>query len=168
MDFLTVGTIVRTIGLKGEVKVYPSTHFRDSRFSKGSHVFILDENQNIVEDLLIVKHAKNGDCDNLIFEGFDTIEKVEGFVHKDLFVKKDVSFLKNGEFFYSDLEGMDVYFDNGDLIGKVIKVEEYTSYSTLRVKHSSKDVLIPFVKAFIKSVSLEEKKIVIKYIEGLL
>ena len=84
MDFLTVGTIVRTIGLKGEVKVYPSTHFRDSRFSKGSHVFLLDENHNIVEDLLIVKHAKNGDCDNLIFEGFDSIEKVEGFVHKDL------------------------------------------------------------------------------------
>lgn len=168
MDFLTVGTIVRTIGLKGEVKVYPSTHFRDSRFSKGSHVFLLDENQNIVEDLLIVKHAKNGDCDNLIFEGFDSIEKVEKFVHKDLFVKKDVSFLKKGEYFYSDLEGMDVYFDNGSLIGKVIKVEEFTSYATLRVKHSPKDVLVPFVKAFIESVSLEEKKIIVKYIEGLL
>lgn len=168
MDFLTVGTIVRTIGLKGEVKVYPSTHFRDSRFSKGSHVFILDENQNIIEDLHIVKHAKNGDCDNLIFEGFDSIEKVEKFVHKDLFVKKDVSFLKNGEYFYSDLEGMDVYFDNGSLIGKVIKVEEFTSYATLRIKHSPKDVLVPFVKAFIESVSLEEKKIIVKYIEGLL
>ena len=168
MDFLTVGTIVRTIGLKGEVKVYPSTHFRDSRFSKGSHVFLLDENQNIVEDLLIVKHAKNGDCDNLIFEGFDSIEKVEKFVHKDLFVKKDVSFLKKGEYFYSDLEGMDVYFDNGSLIGKVIKVEEFTSYATLRIKHSPKDVLVPFVKAFIESVSLEEKKIIVKYIEGLL
>lgn len=168
MDFLTVGTIVRTIGLKGEVKVYPSTHFRDSRFSKGSHVFLLDENHNIVEDLLIVKHAKNGDCDNLIFEGFDSIEKVEKFVHKDLFVKKDVSFLKNGEYFYSDLEGMDAYFDNGSLIGKVIKVEEFTSYATLRIKHSPKDVLVPFVKAFIESVSLEEKKIIVKYIEGLL
>lgn len=168
MDFLTVGTIVRTVGLKGEVKVYPSTHFRDSRFSKGSHVFLLDENKNIIEDLLIVKHAKNGDCDNLVFEGFDTIEKVEKFVHQDLFVKKDISFLKKGEFFYSDLVGMEVYFDNCSLIGKVEKIEEYTSYSTLRIKHSPKDVLIPFVKAFIKSVSLEEKKIVVNYIEGLL
>ena len=168
MDFLTVGTIVRTVGLKGEVKVYPSTHFRDSRFSKGSHVFLLDENKNIVEDLLIVKHSKNGDCDNLVFEGFDTIEKVEKFVHQDLFVKKDISFLKKGEFFYSDLVGMEVYFDNDSLIGKVEKIEEYTSYPTLRIKHSPKDVLIPFVKAFIKSVSLEEKKIVVNYIEGLL
>ena len=168
MEYLIVGTIVRTVGLKGEVKVYPSTHFRDSRFSKGSHVFLLNENKEVVEDLLIVKHMKNGDCDNLIFEGYDSIEKAEKIVKKDLYVQKDNSFLKKDEYFYSDLEKMDVYFDNGDFIGKVKKVEEFTNYATLRVDHQPKDVLIPFVKAFIKSVSLEEKKIVVKYIEGLL
>ena len=168
MEYLTVGTIVRTVGLKGEVKVYPSTNFRDSRFSKGSHVLLLDENNEIAEDLLIVKHLKNGDCDNLIFEGYDTIEKAEKLLKKDLFVIKDQSFLKKGEYFYSDLEKMTVYFDNGQLIGKVKKVEDYNKYATLRVAHSPKDVLIPFVDAFIKSVSLEEKKIIVKYIEGLL
>ena len=168
MEYLIVGTIVRTIGLKGEVKIYPSTHFRDSRFSKGSHVFLLNENKEIEEDLLIVKHAKNGECDNLIFEGYDTIEKAEKLLKKDLYVIKDQSFLKKGEYFYSDLEKMDVYFDNGELIGKVKKVEEYNKYATLRVAHSPRDVLIPFVEAFIKSVSLEENKIVVKYIEGLL
>ena len=168
MEYLTVGTIVRTVGLKGEVKVYPSTNFRDSRFSKGSHVLLLDENNEIAEDLLIVKHFKNGDCDNLIFEGYDTIEKAEKLLKKDLFVIKDQSFLKKGEYFYSDLEKMTVYFDNGQLIGKVKKVEDYNKYATLRVAHSPKDVLIPFVDAFIKSVSLEEKKIIVKYIEGLL
>lgn len=168
MEYLIVGTIVRTIGLKGEVKIYPSTHFRDSRFSKGSHVFLLNENKEIEEDLLIVKHAKNGECDNLIFEGYDTIEKAEKLLKKDLYVIKDQSFLKKGEYFYSDLEKMTVYFDNGELIGKVKKVEEYNKYATLRVTHSPRDVLIPFVDAFIKSVSLEENKIVVKYIEGLL
>ena len=168
MEYLTVGTIVRTVGLKGEVKVYPSTNFRDSRFSKGSHVLLLDENNEIAEDLLIVKHLKNGDCDNLIFEGYDTIEKAEKLLKKDLFVIKDQSFLKKGEYFYSDLEKMTVYFDNGQLIGKVKKVEDYNKYATLRVAHSPKDVLIPFVDAFIKSVSLEEKTIIVKYIEGLL
>ena len=168
MEYLIVGTIVRTIGLKGEVKIYPSTHFRDSRFSKGSHVLLLNENKEIEEDLLIVKHAKNGECDNLIFEGYDTIEKAEKLLKKDLYVIKDQSFLKKSEYFYSDLEKMTVYFDNGELIGKVKKVEEYNKYATLRVAHSPRDVLIPFVDAFIKSVSLEENKIVVKYIEGLL
>ena len=168
MEYLRVGTIVRTIGLKGEVKIYPSTHFRDSRFAKGSHVFLLDENNNVLEDLLIVKHSKNGDCDNVIFEERDSIEKVEQLVKKDLYVAKDISFLKKDEFFYSDLEKMDVYFDNGDFIGKVKSIEEFNKYATLRVAHEPKDVLIPFVDAFIKSVSLEELKIVVKYIKGLL
>ena len=168
MEYLTVGTIVRTVGLKGEVKIYPSTHFRDSRFSKGSHVLLLNENKEIVEDLLIVKHSKNGECDNVIFDGYDSIEKAEKLLKKDLYVVKDQSFLKKGEFFFSDLEKMGVYFDNGTFIGKVKKVEEYNKYATLRVEHSPKDVLIPYVDAFIVSTSLEEKKIVVKYIEGLL
>ena len=63
---------------------------------------------------------------------------------------------------------MKVDFDNGKKIGVVKAVEEYTSYQTLRVKTNGKDVLIPFVKAFIKSVSLEDKQIIINYIDGLL
>lgn len=168
MEFLTVGRIVRTIGLKGEVKVYPTTHFRDSRFKNGNHVFLLDENNEISQDLIISKHKKNGDCDNLIFEGVDTIEKAEPLLKKDLVVEKDRSFLKKDQYFYSDLVGMDAYFDNGNLIGKVTKVEEYNKYATLRIAHKPKDVLVPFVNHFIKDVSLEEKKIVVNYIEGLL
>ena len=167
MEYLIVGTVVRTIGLKGELKIYPSTHFRDSRFSKGSHLLLLDENKNVVEELVITRHSKNGDCDNLFFEGYDSIEKAEKLLKKDLYVVKDRSFLKKGEYFYSDLEGMKVYFDNNDFIGEVKKVEEYNKYATLRIAHSPKEVLVPFVDAFIKSVDLEEKKIIVKYIEGL-
>ena len=63
---------------------------------------------------------------------------------------------------------MKVEFDNGKEIGVVKDIEEYASYATLRVKTNSKDALIPFVNAFIKSVSLEDKLIVVNYIEGLL
>lgn len=168
MEYLTVGTIIRTVGLKGEVKIYPSTHFRDSRFSKGSHVFLRDIGGNIKDELVIKSHREDKGFDFLKFEGLETIEQVEGFVHFDLVVEKDLSFLEKGEYFFCDLVGLDVYFDNGTLIGKVKKVEEYNSYATLRIAHEPKDVLIPFVKAFIHSVSLEEKKIIVKYIEGLL
>lgn len=168
MEFLTVGQIVRTIGLKGEVKIYPSTHFRDTRFSKGSRVFLLNDKNEIERELTIKLHRTNGDCDNLIFEEISTIEEAEKINQKFLYVEKDQKFLKNGEFFYTDLVGMTCEFDNGKTIGKVIKIEEYNSYATLRVKTTEKDVLIPFVQAFVKSVSLEEKKIIVNYIEGLL
>lgn len=168
MEYLTVGRIVRTIGLKGEVKVYPSTHFRDSRFKKGNHLFILDDNNNIVRKLTVKSHRINGDCDNLIFDEINIIEEAEKIIHQDLCVEKDNAFLNEGSYFYSDLLGCKVYFDNNQEIGQVIKVEEYNSYATLRVKTKGKDVLVPFVKAYLVNVDIENKKIIIKYIEGLI
>ena len=168
MEFLTVGQVVRTIGLKGEVKIYPSTHFRDTRFKKGARVFLLNEQNEIERELTIKMHRINGDCDNVIFEEIGSIEEAEKINKKYLFVEKNQEFLGKNEYFYSDLIGMKVDFDNGKSIGVVKAIEEYNSYATLRVKTSGKDVLIPFVKAFILSVSLEEKHITVKFIEGLL
>ena len=168
MEFLTVGQVVRTIGLKGEVKIYPSTHFRDTRFKKGSRVFLLNDNNEVERELTIKAHRTNGNCDNLIFEEISTIEEAEKLNKKYLFVEKNLEILGKNEYFYSDLIGMKVDFDNGKEIGVVKAIEEYTSYATLRVKTNGKDVLIPFVQAFIKSVSLEEKHIIINYIDGLL
>lgn len=168
MEYLTVGRIVKTIGLKGEVKIYPTTHFRDSRFSKGNHVFLLDEHNEPYRDLTIKLHHKNGNMDQVIFEEISSIDEAQTLVGLDLNVEKKQSFLKKDQYFFSDLEKMTVYFDNGTEIGKVKKVEEYSKYATLRIAHEPRDVLIPFVKAFIKSVDIEEKKIVVNYIEGLL
>ena len=167
MEYLLVGTLVKTIGLKGEVKVYPITHFRDSRFKKGNHLF-LSKDGEIVKEVTIKSRRVNGNCDNLFFNEITSIEEAEKYIHYDLLTEKDTKILKKDMYYFSDLIGLNVYFTNGDFIGQVSKVEEYTSYQTLRVKHGNdKDVLIPFVKAFIKDVNLEEKKIIINFIEGL-
>ena len=167
MEYLTVGQIVRTVGLKGEVKIYPCTHFRDTRFKKGGHVFLLNDNNEIEKELTIKLRRINGDCDNLIFEEISSIEEAEKINKKYLYVEKNTEILSENEYFYVDLIGLNVKFDNGQSIGVVKAIEEYNSYATLRVKTDKKDVLIPFVNAFIKSVSLEQKEIVINFIEGL-
>ena len=167
MDYLTVGRIVKTVGLKGEVKVYPTTHFRGSRFKKSNHVFIFLNNE--YKKLIIRSHRENGNLDIIAFEGLNKIDDVEVYVQKDLFVLKDDSFLANGQYFFVDLENCNVYDEENNYIGKVKKIEEYSSYSTLRIsRERNKDVLIPFVKTFIKSVDINEKKIIVKVIEGLL
>ena len=169
MEYLLVGTIVKTVGLKGEVRIYPTTHFRDSRFKVGNHVFLLDEDGQKYKQLTIKKHVKNGEMDQVIFEEISSIEEAQLFIKKDLFVEKDSSFLKKDTYFFDDLKGCKVYFDNGSSIGDVIKVEEYNSYATLRVKtEKEKSVLIPFVNAFIKDVNINEKKIIVTFIEGLI
>lgn len=168
MEYLRVGTIIRTIGLRGEVKVYPTTDFRDSRFKSGNRLF-LSKDDGDLKEVTIKIHRKNGECDNLIFKEISSIEEAEKYVHYDLLVEKDNKVLRKDEYFYTDLIGCTVIFDNDSLIGEVINVEEYASYRTLRVKRDNgKDVLIPFVDAFIKTVDIESKKIIVKFIEGLL
>lgn len=167
MDYLQIGRIVKTVGLKGEVKVYPTTHFRGSRFKKSSHVFLLLNDE--YKEYIIRSHRENGSLDIIAFEGLNKIEDVEDFIQKDIYVKKDQSFLKHNEYFFSDLENCIVYDENHQQIGKVKKVEEYSSYATLRIaREKEKDALVPFVKAFIKDVDIEKKIITIKVIEGLL
>lgn len=167
MDYLTIGRIVKTVGLKGEVKVYPTTHFRGSRFKKSSHVFLLINDG--YKELIIRSHRENAGLDIIAFEGLNRIEDVENFVQKDLCVIKDESFLKKNEYFFVDLEGSKVYDQNDQFIGNVKKIEEYSSYATLRIsRDKQKDALIPFVKAFIKDVNIDEKKIIVNVIDGLL
>lgn len=170
MEYLVCGSITKAIGLRGEVRVYPKTDFRDSRFKVGNHLFLCNgkDNDNLIE-VTIRTRRNQGEMEVLSFKEFSTIEEVAPFIGFDLLVTKDKKILKKNEFFYDDLIGLDVYFDNDELIGKVKSVEEYASYRTLRVKREgSKDVLIPFVKAYIKDVDLENKKIIINYISGLL
>ena len=168
MDYLTVGRIVKTIGLKGEVKVYPTTNFRDSRFKAKSHLFVYNEKNNERIEVIVKSRHANGNVDEIFLDGYSTIESVEGFVGCLLQVEKNNKLLKKDMFYYSDLVGLVAIFDNGTTIGTVKKVEEYASYQTLRIKTDTKDVLVPFVNAFIQEVDLENKKIVVKYMEGLL
>ena len=62
----------------------------------------------------------------------------------------------------------EVILEDKSVIGKVIKVEEYPAQSTLRVKTNNKEILIPFVNAFIKKVDIKNKTITVRLIEGML
>ena len=76
--------------------------------------------------------------------------------------------LEDGFYYFLDLEKCNVVSE-GKIIGKVIKVEEFPAQITLRVKSTEgKEFFVPFIKAFIKNVSLESKEIEIELWEGML
>ena len=116
MDYLTVGRIVKTIGLKGEVKVYPTTNFRDSRFKAKSHLFVYNEKTNERTEVIVRSRHMNGSVDEIFFDSYTTIESVEGFVGCLLQVEKNNKLLKKDMYYYSDLIGMVAVFDNGKTI----------------------------------------------------
>ena len=168
MEFLTLGKIVKTFGIKGEAKIFSSTHFRKQRYKKNNKVFLFDEKTNKRLEVTVKSHRIDGDFDMVSFVEIKDINELLPFVGCLVQVEKDNKLLSKDSYFYSDLIGLDVYDENEILLGKVKKVEEYAAYQTLRVEQNEgKDILIPFVKAFIKDVDLDNKKIIIFHWEGL-
>lgn len=168
-DRLTVGRIVRTIGLQGAVKVIPTSDFRAERFKEGNSLTLSFPKTDRLQKITVKSHQMLNDVDILTFKDISTIEEAEGLIGGELEVEKDPTILKEGQYFHADLLKMTAVLKDGRTIGPVIKIEEYGPYITLRIKQENgKDVLIPFVKAFIHAVDQRKNQIIIDAPEGLL
>ena len=164
MEFVKIAKIINTFGIKGELKLDSYTDFIEERFKKDSTVYVGEDklafvvkNYKIHKDYLLVQFKDN--------EDINLVEKYKNmYIYKN---KDDIKPLKQGEYYFSDLKDLDVFVEN-KLIGKVLRVESGISSNYLRVKTESEEKLVPYLPAFIESVDLENKKISIKKIEGLL
>lgn len=165
MNYLKVGTILKTRGLKGEVRIYSTTSFARERFKKGNKLYLKQDEDYI--ELTIKAKSNDGTYDLLTFEGYETIEAVTPFLKHDLYIIKEEHPLKKGYYYFSDLNGCTILNDGLD-VGIVINVEEYNGLVYLRIKTNHKDLLLPFNEAFIKKVDIEQKRIDVSLIEGML
>lgn len=164
MEFIKIGKIINTFGIKGELKLDVYTDFIDERFKKDTTVYVGEDkiafvmkNFKIHKDYLLIQFKDN--------EDINLVEKYKNmYVYKS---KDDIKPLKEGEYYFSDLINLDVYV-NEELIGKVIKVESGIRSNYLRINTNDQEKLVPFLPTFIENVDLQNKKIVVKKIEGLL
>lgn len=169
-EFLKVGTILKPVGLNGDVKVFSTTNFKEIRYKKGNTLYLFVDN-NYVPIKVSYYRQKDSTTDILHFENINSIDEVEKLYKIDLFCIKDRSILKNDEYFYSDLINLEVYdLNQNKIVGKVYSVEEFPAQITLKVKKN--EVLegffyIPFIDVFVKNVDLEKKYIQVKLIEGM-
>ena len=160
---LKIGKIVNTHGIKGELRVLSNSDFIDVRFKPNAKVYI-DNNEYIIEDGYL---HKNFVIIKLL--GFDNINDVVKFKNKDIYgdiLDQDV--LEENEYFNQDLEGCSVYNQDNQLRGEVIEVMIGGIYNMLRIKGDNTKGIIPFNNQFIESVDIDNKKIVINEIKGLI
>ena len=164
MEYIRVGNIVNTFGIKGELKVRSLTDFVEDRFSKGRELYIHKDNIYIP---VIVKNCREHKGFLLVlFEGLEDINLVEKYKTCDILIKKDdIPVLTSGNYFF-DLKGCDVYY-NDRCIGKVSTVDDGYQ-AVLRIDNGEKQILIPYVDAFIKNVNIDDKRIDVDVIEGML
>ena len=156
-----VGKIVGTHGIKGELKVKSDTSF--NRFEKGNKLYI-DKTQKIT----INSHRQHKGMELITINGLTNINDVLCFVGKELYVPHDRDELEEGEFYYEDLIGLDCYDSKYNYIGPIIDLQEVPQGLILEIKGKEKTILVPFVEAFIDGIDLEENKLYINEIEGLL
>lgn len=162
---LKIGTIVNTHGIKGEVKVYPSTDSIEQRFAKGEIVICQFGKQLLSFTIASCRIHKGMVL--VTFDGYNNINDVEKYKGCDLLVEVNGS-EEGGDFYYFELEGCDVYYQENK-IGKVVEVLETQAHEILRIQRDGQnDLLLPYVDRFILDVDVDEKRMDIDVIEGML
>ena len=167
-DLITIGVIQKPRGVKGEVKVLPTTDHPE-RFSLLRRVFLASPAGQRRKAFLKEVRFSQGSV-FLRLESFTTPESVEEFRGWEIQIPRDEALpLAEGEYYIFDLVGLEVYTVEGDLVGSVADVKLITGNDLLQVSSpEGREILIPFVGEFVKDVDLEAGKIVIEPIEGLL
>lgn len=166
-DFLRVGVISSTHGIKGEVKVFPTTD-DVNRFKKLKQVILDTGKENIALDIEGVKFFKNMVI--LKFKGYDNINDIEKYKGKDLLVSRENAVkLNKDEFFIYDIIGSEVITDDGAELGELTEILATGANDVYVVTtKAGKEILIPSIKECILDVNPTEKKILVHLLPGLL
>lgn len=166
-DLLRVGVITSTHGIRGEVKVFPTTD-DPNRFKKLKECQVQVKDEVIHLTVQSVKFFKQFVI--LKFKEFDNINEIEKLVKKDLFVTRDNAVkCEPGEYFICDLIGMDVVSDEGVTLGKLTDVLETGANNVYEVTTpEQKQILLPVIDQCILSHDMDNRIITVHVMNGLL
>ena len=154
-NLLRVGVITTTHGVRGEVKVFPTTD-DPQRFKKLKQVILDNGKQQMDLEIASVKFFKNMVI--LKFKGLDNINDVEKFKQADLLVTRENAVkLKPGEYFIADLIGLKGISDEGEDLGELTDV----------IQTGMSDLLVLKIPDCVKDISLEEGTVLVHLLPGL-
>ncbi|MGN0426217.1 MAG: ribosome maturation factor RimM [Agathobacter sp.] len=165
-ELLQVGAITSTHGIRGEVKVFPTTD-DPKRFCKLKQVILDDGKTKMNLEVENVKFFKN--LVILKFKGLDDINEVEKYRKATLWVTRDQAVpLKKDEYFIADLIGLSVVTEDGEVLGNLTDVIQTGANDVYVVaKEGEEELLIPAIKECVKDVDLENRVMTIFLMPGL-
>lgn len=165
-DLLQVGVITGTHGLKGEVKVFPTTDDK-GRFKDLEEVLVDTGKKKIPLKVEYCKFFKQFVF--LKFEGLNDINDVEQYKRCPLLVTRENAVpLEEDEYYVADLIGLTIVDDSGVTIGELKNVIETGANDVYEVKTpDGGSILLPAIKECILDVDLEEGIILVHILKGL-
>ncbi|TVY08792.1 ribosome maturation factor RimM [Paenibacillus cremeus] len=166
----TVGKIVNTHGIRGELKIVPQTDFPEERFTKGSKLVFFDPEKQTTMPVLVEAGRLHKKMYIVKFQGFGDINEVEKYKGWLLKVEeKYLSDLYEDEFYYHEIIGCKVETESGEKLGTITEILSPGANDVWVVERPvGKPLLLPYIDEVVLEVDIEQKKVVVELMEGLL
>ena len=166
-ELLQVGIITQTHGIRGEVKVFPTTD-DVKRFKRLKETILDTGKEKMTLEIEGVKFFKQFVI--LKFKGFDNINDVERYKNKSRYVTRENAVrLRRNEYFIADLIDLSVFDEEEKQIGILADVMQTGANDVYVINMTDgRELLLPAIKECILSVDMDERKMVIHILDGLL
>ncbi len=169
-DFICIGTLGRSHGVKGEISAKLDIDIEELFQMHKDFFLLLEENELLIPYRVLSFRPKHGSAllhlSNIVTkEEADKLTNSPVWIDKELLSEvEEISFNS-----FAQLEGFVLYNDKGQLIGKIIEVDESTINTILYVQSAKgEEYILPFAEELITELNIEEHKLCIKVAEGLL
>ena len=161
MDWIPVGRVTRTHGLKGELKFFPA--------DQDDLVVQNDQQIRLGETTFKIKSVRGAKSPFIVkFEGIDSIEAAQSLLGQEVLVdREDFESLPEGEYYRFDIEGLKVFDDTGKYYGVIEDIIETGSNDVYVVRGDGKEWLVPMIDSIVQSIDLEQGKLIFHCVEGL-
>jgi 16S rRNA processing protein RimM len=167
MRWVPVGKLSRTHGLKGELKFRLLFSEQDTLFSLKR----LKAQGSQEKETELVLESLRGSPSSLIikFKGIDSIDDAEALVGQSLLgLESEFPELPEDEYYRFQIEGLAAYDLNGRYYGRVEDIIETGSNDVYVVRDGDREILIPMIDWVVKSIDINEKKLIFENVEGLI
>lgn len=166
-DLFRVGVIANTHGVRGEVKVFPTTDAPE-RFKVIKTVILDAKREKITLEIQSAKYFKN--LVIVKFKGIDNINDIEKYKGCDLYVtRENATPLNEGEYYIADLIDMLVVDEEGNELGILDDVLQTGANDVfvVKLKESGKELLLPNIPSCVLNVDLDDRKVTVHVLDGL-
>ncbi len=166
-DLLQVGAITQTHGLRGEVKVFPTTD-DVKRFKKLKEVILDTGKEKMALEIENVRFFKQFAI--LKFKGFDNINDIERYKGKSLYVTRENAVkLRKNEYFIADLIGVKIYDEQDVYMGMLKDVIVTGANDVYEIAlEDGRTLLLPAIKQCVLDVDIEQRRMKVHVLDGLL
>ena len=163
-EFIYIGKIVNTHGIKGEIRILSDFKYKDRVFLSNRRIYIGEEH---IEEI-IDTYRRHKIFDMITLKGYNNINQVLKYMKKPVYIKKNDLSLSDKEYLDSDLIDLNVVFNNRE-VGRVLAIKKVSDTNkVIEAIINDKRILIPYHNDFIKSVDLVNKIIELELIEGMI